>query len=38
MAEHETRTLPTPPPLPAPQDLDDMIFRWEADVPTVSDR
>ena len=23
---------------PAPQDLDDYIFRWESDLPTVSDR
>ena len=35
MAESDPRTLPPPPP---PQDLDDFIFRWEADVPPVSDR
>ena len=23
---------------PAPQDLDDYIFRWDSDIPTVSDR
>lgn len=28
---------PEPAP-PVPQDLDDLIFRWEADLPTVSDR
>mgnify|MGYP004720322557 CR=1 FL=1 len=37
MAENDARRLP-PPPVPEPQDLDDMIFRWESDVPTVSDR
>ncbi len=36
MAETAPRQLPPPPP--EPQDLDDMIFRWESDVPTVSDR
>lgn len=36
MAENDTGRLP--PPTPEPQDLDDMIFRWESDVPTVSDR
>lgn len=36
MAEPASRPLPPPPP--EPQDLDDMIFRWESDVPTVSDR
>ncbi len=25
-------------PTPAPQDLDDFIFRWDSDLPTVSDR
>ncbi len=35
MAESNPRTLPAPPP---PQDLDDFIFRWESDVPPVSDR
>lgn len=34
----ETASRPLPPPPPEPQDLDDMIFRWESDVPTVSDR
>lgn len=36
----ETRTIPFPPvPVPpVPQDLDDLIFRWEADLPKVSDR
>ena len=38
MAESNTRRLPPPPPVPEQQDLDDMIFRWESDVPTVSDR
>lgn len=29
----------TPPvPVPSPQDLDDFIFRWDTDLPTVSDR
>ena len=36
MAEHDTRSLPPVPP--APQDLDDVIFRWDSDVPPVSDR
>ncbi len=35
MAEPNPRTLPPPPP---PRDLDDFIFRWESDVPPVSDR
>lgn len=26
------------PPAPVPQDLDDFIFRWDSDLPTVSDR
>lgn len=34
----ETASRPLPPPPPEPQDLDDMIFRWESDVPTVSNR
>jgi hypothetical protein len=41
-----TRPTPLVQPLPAPdverwpevQDLDDFIFRWEAQAPTVSDR
>lgn len=37
MAEPNTISLPPVPP-PAPQDLDDLIFRWEADLPKVSDR
>lgn len=36
MSEHDTHTLPPVPP--APQDLDDFIFRWESEVPPVSDR
>ena len=29
----------TPPPqVPDPQDLDEFIFHWDADLPTVSDR
>lgn len=28
----------TPAPVPAPQDLDEFIFRWDSDLPTVSDR
>ncbi len=36
MAKQDSRTLPPVPP--APQDLDDFIFRWDADVPPVSDR
>ena len=36
MAEKETRPLPPIPP--APQDLDEFIFRWESDSPSVSDR
>jgi len=40
MAEHSEEHLSSPPPVPVPvpQDLDDIIFRWESDVPTVSDR
>lgn len=38
MAETCPRPVSPVPPAPAPQDLDDMIFRWESDVPTVSDR
>lgn len=36
----EPNTIPLPPiPTPfEPQDLDDLIFRWESDFPTVSDR
>lgn len=36
----EPNTLPLPPvPIPfEPQDLDDLIFRWETDRPTVSSR
>ena len=26
------------PPAPAPQDLDEFIFRWDSDLPTTSDR
>lgn len=29
---------PHPPAPPVPQDLDDLIFRWETDLPLVSDR
>ena len=29
---------PHPPEPEAPQDLDDLIFRWESDVPPVSSR
>lgn len=36
MSESNTRTLP--PVSPAPQDLDDFIFRWEGDLPTTSER
>lgn len=36
MAKQDSRTLPPVPP--APQDLDDFIFHWDADVPPVSDR
>ena len=27
-----------PPAPPVPKDLDDFIFRWESEVPPVSDR
>lgn len=27
-----------PVPSPAPQDLDEFIFHWDSDLPTVSDR
>ena len=38
MAEPNTSTLP-PVPVPfEPQDLDDLIFRWETDLPIVSNR
>ena len=38
MAEPNTISLPPVPVPPVPQDLDDLIFRWEADLPKVSDR
>jgi len=38
MTEPNTISLPPVPAPPAPQDLDDLIFRWEADLPKVSDR
>ena len=36
----ESSSIPLPPgPVPfEPQDLDDLIFRWDIDVPPVSDR
>ena len=36
MRDNEPQMPPAPPPVP--QDLDDLIFRWEADAPTVSNR
>ena len=36
----EPNTIPLPP-IPAPfepQDLDDLIFRWESDLPIISNR
>lgn len=36
MSDSNSRTLPPTPPIP--QDLDDFIFRWESDVPPVSNR
>ncbi len=39
MYDHNnSRNLPPIPMPPTPQDLDDFIFRWESDLPTVSDR
>ena len=36
MADNNSHTLPQTPPIP--QDLDDFIFRWESEVPSVSNR
>lgn len=38
MADSSAHRQRPPVPVPVPQDLDDLIFRWESDVPTVSDR
>ena len=36
----ESSSIPLPPvPFPfEPQDLDDLIFRWESDLPIISNR
>lgn len=37
MNNHTPHTLPQPAP-PKPQDLDDLIFPWDEERPTISQR